>query len=556
MPSALRGSPDLVFQPPHRSVAWHLTWRYVVSLVVIALLSFTGQVVVQIYLRQNENDARIINLAGRQRMLSQRLAKAAYQHGGPNREELDRSLKEFVQAHRGLRSGDEELELPPISSPAFERAFAELQPHFAGLTTAVSELLKTDLSAADQQRALQMIDRHERRFLKAMDEIVFLLDREARRRVAQVEMVEFALFIVLSIVLVGEALFVFRPAVARTRQSIKALIQTRDALAASEADQQATLQAFPDTLARLAGDGQLTLLKASDLSLFERSLPAGAMLAPDDLPPRFRAALAACRQDAYQTKAVATQHVVLSDDPVQAYEIRVSPSRGRGNVAVIRDISEQLRLETEVLEATDRTQAQVGQELHDGLCQHLAGLALLARARSDDSATDEVVQLLDEGVAQAREIARGLYPATLRNLGLNGALEELVRHIETISDLTCEEIFPDSPVEVSDETARQIYRIAQEATANAVRHAHARKLTVRLAKEKEWLLLEISDDGRGFDAQQKQIRGLGLDTMAYRARLLNGEIKIVNPESGGTIVRCRIPNRGGSLSLNTSEASG
>ncbi|MEO1336341.1 MAG: type IV pili methyl-accepting chemotaxis transducer N-terminal domain-containing protein, partial [Myxococcota bacterium] len=506
MPAASSGGLDLIPQPPHRSVARHLTGRYVVSLVVIALLSLTGQVVVQMYLRQNEYDSRIINLAGRQRMLSQRLAKAAYRQGGPDRDELRTSLAEFERAHRGLTAGDEELELPAISSPAFARPFAELQPHFVGLTTAISELLMTDLTEADHKRALQMVDRHERRFLKVMDELVFILDREARRRVAQVEMVEFVIFVVLSLVLVGEALFVFRPAVARTRQAIKVLTQTRDALASSEADQQATLQALPDTLARLAGDGQLTLLKASDLALFERSRPAGAMVKANHLPPRLRDTLTTCRRQATLTKAVASQRVVISGEPVNAYEIRVSPSRGMGNVVVIRDISEQLRLETEVLEATERTQTRVGQELHDGLCQHLAGLALLARARSDDSATDEVVQLLDEGVAQAREIARGLYPATLKNLGLTGALEELVRHIEAISDLNCEEVLPDTPVEVSDETARQVYRIAQEATANAVRHARAQNLSVRLVEEESWLLLEVQDDGRGFDAKEKQIR--------------------------------------------------
>ncbi len=530
-----------------RDLSRQLTWRYVLSLGLVALLAIVGQLVIQSRLHRQQTDARVINLAGRQRMLSQRIAKAALLSDGlDQRSELRRSLTDLLRVHRGLQEGSATLHLPGGLSPEITEMFAKLEPHCRALSNGVEVLLSANPTPAEAAAAQQSILRHERSFLRIMDSIVFRLAVQAQGRVIQSARIELLLTLLTLAVLFVEAVFIFRPAVARLYDSMKALVTARDALARTEAEQQATLEAIPDTLANMTADGRLVVLKTPRRTLFQAASAPGAVLALDELPEPARNVLSDLQNKVRQTKQQATRRVVLrnEDDVEQAFEIRAVPSRGIGNMVIVRDITEQRRLENEVLEATERTQAQVGRELHDGLCQHLAGLALLARSVSKDPENDEIVRLLDEGVAQARELALGLYPATLSNLGLPGALEELSRHVETVSSIVCSPEVPRT-LELPNDTALQLYRIAQEAAANAVKHARAQHLVIRLRQEDDCLTLEVEDDGHGFTSQDSQRAGLGLDTMLYRARILDGDLRVVTSGSAGTTVWCRIPFRRG-----------
>ena len=523
-----------------RTLGRNFTLRYVLSLALIAVLAILGQIVVQVSLRQQESDARIINLAGRQRMLSQRLAKAALWTEGTKRtKELKLSLSHFVRVHQGLVQGDESLGLPGRVSPVVAKYFELLDPHFRFMVDSVRALLAANGQQMEQAR--RQIAEHERLFMHGMDTIVFQLDLEARERVSWVKRFEFALLALTLAVLMLEALLVFRPAVCNMTDAVANVFRVRDSLARTEAEQQATLSAIPDALARMASDGRLILLKATQSVWFATDQASGSAIPVEAQPESLRAALADCREALRTGQVSLAQHVVVpADSPESAYELRVTRALGSGYIVMMRDISEQRRLEAEVLDATEQTQTRVGRELHDGLCQHLVGVALLARARADDPDRDEVVRLLEDGVAQARELALGLYPSTLANLGLQGALEELARHVETVSNLECVWEIAELKIEPSNDVALQLYRIAQEAAANVIKHADARKIILRLIANQATLTLEVEDDGKGFPAQGHRGRGLGLDTMRYRARLLNGDLTIVTPHSGGTLVRCSI----------------
>ena len=525
-----------------RSISRPLTLRYVLSLGAIAVIVVSGQILVQLSLRQQESDARVINLAGRQRMLSQRIAKAAER--APSREQkaqLESSLKAFVRVHRGLQEGDRELGLPDGgNSPQVRRYFSNLSVHFDGLVAGVGALLDSEIRAEQRTAAQAQVRLHEAPFLHTMDLIAFRLDAEARDRVARVERIEIALMLLALAVLLFEALFIFRPGVKTIERTLSSLIRTRDELARIEADLQATMRAIPDGVARLTGDGQLLMLKAMPEGLLSTTGSKNGIINTDALPGPVGAALRAGREESRRDNVVSSRQVVL-DGHSTAYEIRVAPSLGTGNVVMLRDITEKQRLEAEVLDAHERAQGRVGRELHDGLCQHLAGLALLARAQASTPEDEELVRLLDEGVTEARQLAQGLYPVTLANLGLSGALEEIIRHSETVSDLACNLEIDVEPIRLSNESALQLYRIAQEAAANVIKHANARNLWIRLREQDGSLCLEVQDDGQGLQLRKKKRYGLGLDSMSYRATLLNGELLVVTPETGGTMVRCRIP---------------
>ena len=525
-----------------------LHWRYVLSLIAIAILVSAGHFVTQHSLRQQLSDARVVNLAGRQRMLSQRLAKAALmQPSSAQRKVLAADLHEFRRIHRGLQVGDADRGLPPSQSPQIAGLFATLEPDFQGTVAPLEAMLERDaqapmsISGPQRQALVDTILRHEAKFLTTMDKIVFRFDEEARARVARTQQIEVVLLLLALAILLFEALFIFRPIVHQLQDALSGLVRTRNALARTEAEQQAMLQALPDGLARLTADGHLIVLRASGPGLFGIAMRTGEPQKLDALPDSVVSAFARCRKELRDPAVDVSQQVLLRPEARDlTFELRAVRAQGIGHLVTVRDITKQRRLEAEVLEATERARTSVGRELHDGLCQHLAGVALLARARARDPETNELAQLLDDGVAQARELALGLYPATLANLGLTGALEEVVRHVETVSELSCSETLPDHPISVSEDTALQLFRIAQEAAANVVKHANARHLWVRLHEDEERLELKIEDDGIGLPLQPDRRSGLGLDTMAYRARLINGDLSIVTRPSGGTMVRCRI----------------
>jgi signal transduction histidine kinase/CheY-like chemotaxis protein len=242
---ALREMPDKSpGRPLPQSGARRLTILYIGALSAVALLSLAGQAVVQLHLDSQMSDSRVVNIAGRQRMLSQRIAKAALAADAATdpkqiaaaRSELSDTLVLWERSHRGLQEGDPELGLPGKSSAEVQRLFAALEPSFRGMLAPAQRLADANLTEdSTPQRAADIAEllRHEQDFLTGMDAIVTQYAAEASQKVAQVKGIERGLLLVTLAVLVLEALFVFRPAVRRIRAMIAALEATGVKLAAA-----------------------------------------------------------------------------------------------------------------------------------------------------------------------------------------------------------------------------------------------------------------------------------------------------------------------------------
>jgi len=225
-------------------------------------------------------------------------------------------------------------------------------------------------------------------------------------------------------------------------------------------------------------------------------------------------------------------------------------AQAAGAIARIRAETDQHRLEQQILEITDREQARIGQELHDGLCQQLVSLAFDANAIQADLAGTKCAEatvaarialLLDTCISEARQLARGLFPVRLEAEGLPSALEELSRAMEARFGIRCTaECGEHLPVKTGT-MAVHLYRIAQEAVTNALKHGRAKTIRVRLWAESGKLNLEVEDDGIGLSASTPDARGMGLHIMDYRARSIGGALKLIHPAHGGTSVYCCIP---------------
>lgn len=208
---------------------------------------------------------------------------------------------------------------------------------------------------------------------------------------------------------------------------------------------------------------------------------------------------------------------------------------------------ERRELEEELVAISNREQQRIGQDLHDGLCQVLAGLRmqteLVARELPAENEAkgklDKVTASLAEAVKTARMLARGLFPVAISSHGLMSALEELTHSVTASSSVDCR-LRREQPVLIDDNTvATHLYRIAQEAVHNAVRHGQAKHIEVTLSSTDKGKTLTIVDDGSGLPPDAGESSGMGLRIMSYRAEMIGGKLEISPHEPHGTRVLCQ-----------------
>ena len=213
------------------------------------------------------------------------------------------------------------------------------------------------------------------------------------------------------------------------------------------------------------------------------------------------------------------------------------------------EIARRKGLEGEILEISDREQQRLGQELHDGLCQHLTAVAFMARSvglRLKNHRVIEVVdiekiaQLVNDAATDTRNLSRALHRIDVDAAGLIDALRDLVDR--EIWRIPCRLEFKPSFHIENDIAAGELYRIAREAVINANKHSQARKIVIRLEGVGNEMVLRVIDDGTGFPSEPKTKRGLGAHIMSYRARLIGARLEIDTPKEGGTRVSCYLPN--------------
>ena len=214
-----------------------------------------------------------------------------------------------------------------------------------------------------------------------------------------------------------------------------------------------------------------------------------------------------------------------------------------------REMAERERLDQEIAEIADRERRRLGQSLHDSVGQHLTGTALAAQVLREKLANrgagevpdaDKVVRYLEEGIDLTRNLARGFFSPELDADGLSVALQGLAANVTERFGVACTFEGNDA-VRVRDSTtATQLYRIAQEATTNAVKHAHPTKIDIELARKGQRLTLAVSDDGRGFPEKLPEPPGLGLRLMAHGAALIGGKFSVQRNRNGGTVVICKL----------------
>jgi PAS domain S-box-containing protein len=237
-------------------------------------------------------------------------------------------------------------------------------------------------------------------------------------------------------------------------------------------------------------------------------------------------------------------------------EIRVQERTGElavANEILQGEMIERKRLEKSILEISEREKRRITQDLHDGLGQHLTGVAFLSkvleRKLCENSSphagdADKIARLVSEAINQTRELAKGLLPVRAEANGLVSALQHLAADVGELFNVSCLFNSGDRVLIRDLDLATHLYRIAQEAVTNAIKHGHAGKIVIDLEHREHKLLLSIQDNGIGLPELIEHRDGMGLRMMNYRANMIGATLAIQSNPGGGTAVICRLAVNG------------
>ena len=237
--------------------------------------------------------------------------------------------------------------------------------------------------------------------------------------------------------------------------------------------------------------------------------------------------------------------------------LTISPVKdAEGNVigvsAIAHDVTERKRLQREVLAIAEEQQLRIGQDLHDGTGQELTGLAMLgqrlanmlsAKALTESELAAKIVDGLEQALRHVRAMSKGLVPVEVDAEGLMSALADLAARTDELQDVRCT-FECEQPVHILDnQTATHLYRMSQEALANALKHGKPKHIAISLKAEGDLVTLEIADDGQGLDEAPRNTTGMGLRIMHYRAELIGAKLEIKPNQPSGTRVVCTLNHR-------------
>jgi signal transduction histidine kinase len=222
----------------------------------------------------------------------------------------------------------------------------------------------------------------------------------------------------------------------------------------------------------------------------------------------------------------------------------------KANAQLQAAISARKQLEHELLDITEKERRRIGLDLHDDLGQKLSGIALmtkglqlrLAKQRAGEAQeASKIHKLVQQAMSHASDLAHDLATLDLKETDLRGALAELAARVKELFEISCQFNAEGTVPALDPAVVSQLYKIAQEAVTNAIKHGKAKKVKISLSNGGELVVLRVQNDGQPFPDLKSRSTGMGLRIMNYRASIIGASLEIKGVGTRGTLVTCSLP---------------
>lgn len=580
---------------------------YIIALSCIAFSLIVSQILIRKYLHNQDNDSRVINLAGRQRMLSQKLTKEILlisigdnaQSKPETREQLSQTLQLWKSSHLALQQGNDRLELPGDNSEVISKMFEEVNPYFNKIADATNAILRK--SALEQapvnsiEEEVNIVRANEPYFLQLMDAIVNQYDLEAKQKVNRLRNLELLIMCLTLLILLGEFLLIFWPTAKAVKNSIHQLLEAENsavkmAKAADELSEakeksvkelRALSQAIDHTLlfARIAPNGTIVHMGDKFVKLFKvRSFGMNLNLAEvlSNSPKEqihIDKLISEHKKTGWQGEVKATapddseiwleMSIVpfnLSDDKSELLIICVDITQRHEALTQINKLTtasfeekmyQQKLVSRQIIENQENEQNRIAKDIHDGIGQMLTGLKFNLES-IDLSDTEKAASKIENLKELSLKIIEGVRTATFNltppELSDHGIVPALTKLTHELSKLTGKNIVlfnkTDFNMRMDSLVEINVYRITQEAINNAIKYADSSDIIVTLSHSKTILSLTIDDNGKGFNPDKLKAKRNGDGGMGMT--FMRERIKYIN----GRLFMNSSPDNGTRITLN------
>ncbi len=579
-----------------------LSRLYIIALSTIALSVIISQILIRKHLNDQQSDSTVINVAGRQRMLSQKLTKDIVALSTEEnlearillKDKIKQTLKLWELSHNALQKGNDSLGLPGKNSKVVISEFKELNPTFDTISNASNAIINKienipPLPVSSFIDDIKTVRAHEGNFLLMMDQIVNQYDLEADEKVSWLRTLEVLLMTLTLLILLGEFLFIFWPTAKTVRATLADLLTAEkhakkmaidaDALSAAKEksikELRALSRAMDETLlfARTNQNGELLHIGKRFSRLFRYSKFSGSLSFSQALSIHVKEQLIIDnivlkhKKTGWQGEVKGT----TSDNVDVWLEMAIipfNPTDDKSELLIIASditarkaaqieierlteksfeekMSQQKIISSKIIENQEKEQNRIAKDVHDGIGQMLTGLKYNLESidtKDVEKATVKIEYLKELTTNIIKGVRTATFNLTPPELSDHGIVPALTKLTQELSKLTNKDIVFFNKTDFNDRLESlveiNIYRITQEAINNAIKYAESTHILVSLSHSKNMLSIVIDDNGKGFDPTK---------------------IKNVKNGDGGmgmTFMRERIKYIDGRLFLNSEKGKG
>ncbi|MFN3405427.1 MAG: PAS domain-containing protein [Cytophagaceae bacterium] len=578
----------------HKS-SGRLTRLYVLALTAVALLTITGQLLVQHAINNQLSDAHVVNEAGCQRYTSQQICKVALllysetEHKGYEDQVrfLESELKIWRKRHYGLQNGDVEMNLPGNNSARVKYLFKELDPYFDEVYYGVDNLINLKKASSPKEKLagpVKIILDNEKAFLDKMNTIVYQYDNEAKDKVIFLKKIEKILLFITLIVLLLEGLFVFRPAANKIKDTITKLIKSQQEasslamqLLKANDELEKTLKDLRDLgfaldyatiMAKTDKYGVINYVneKFCEISKYTKEELIGNRF--NILSGHYHSKLFFDNLWETISKGQIWNNEIKNRAKDGSYfwlDATIVPVLDKDNtptqyIAIYTDVTERFRQSINeqkvksslIIEGQEKERKKIARELHDGLGQMLTGLKFTieslkgAPGKKEKQTLEDVKKMILDTIVEVRRISFNLMPSVLNDFGIVPALKHLTEQVSNVSKRKVTFVNHSHIERLPKQVEINLYRIVQEALNNAIKYSDADEVKVELLSDDSHFEVEISDNGKGFlksslGGKTKDLSGNGIQNIQERTSLINGQFRIQSSPGKGTKLYIKIP---------------